>query len=73
MELLGLLSGEAMLNALFVIVVWGVIMWVLWWGLQKIAPPEPWMKVGTVVLVIMTVVVLINILLGLVGHQFIRW
>jgi hypothetical protein len=73
MELLALISGEQLLNALVYVVIWGVILWVLWWGLQKIAPPEPWLKVGTVLLVIITVVVLINILLSIAGHPFIRW
>lgn len=72
--LFGLISGEQLLSALFVLVIWGVIMWVLWWGLHKIAPPEPWLKVGTVILVLITVVVLINILLSLTGHGgFIKW
>lgn len=70
---LALISGEQLLNALVVLVIWGVILWVLWWGLHKIAPPEPWLKVGTVILVLITVVVLINILLGLAGHSFIKW
>lgn len=71
---LAVISGEQLLNALVVLVIWGVIMWVLWWGLHKIAPPEPWLKVGTVILVIITVVVLVNILLGLTGHGgFIKW
>lgn len=70
---LALVSGETLLNTLFTLVIWGVIMWVLWWGLNKISPPEPWRKVGTVILVLITVVVLINILLGLGGHSLIRW
>jgi hypothetical protein len=68
-----LISGEALLNTLFVLVIWGIIVWVLWWALNKIAPPEPWMKIGTVILVLLTVVVLVNILLSLIGHPFISW
>lgn len=71
--IIGAISGEQLLNSLIILVIWGVIMWVLWWGLHKIAPPEPWLKVGTVILVIITVVVLVNILLGLAGHSFIKW
>lgn len=70
---LALISGEQLLHVLFVLLIWGVIMFVLWWGLQKIAPPEPWLKVGTVILVIITVIVLVNILLGLVGHPIVKW
>lgn len=71
--LISLISGEQLLNVLFVLVIWGVILFVLWWGLHKIAPPEPWLKVGTVILVLVTVLVLVNILLGLVGHPLIAW
>lgn len=70
---LALISGEAILNALVVLVVWALILWVLFWGLGKINPREPWMKVGTVILVILTVVVLVNILLSLIGKSFIHW
>lgn len=66
-------SGEQLVNALVYLVIWGCILWVLYWGLNKIAPPQPWLKVGTVILVIITVVVLINILLGIAGKPFIRW
>jgi hypothetical protein len=69
----GLISGEALLGALFTLVIWAIILYVLWWGLGKIAPGEPWMKIGTVVLVLITVVVLVNILLGLTGTHLIHW
>lgn len=73
MSILMAISGEAILHALFVLVIWGLILWILYWALGKIAPPEPFMKIGTVILVILTVVVLINILLGLDGKAFINW
>ncbi len=68
-----LVSGEYLLSALFELCIWGVILWILWWGLNKIAPAEPFMKIATFILVILTVVVLINILLGINGHRFITW
>lgn len=71
--LVAMVSGEQLLNALLYVVIWGAIMWVLWWGLEKIAPQEPWKKVGNVALVLITVVVLVNILLGLVGRPIIQW
>lgn len=70
---LALVSGEQLLNALVYLVVWGIIVFVLNWGLHKINPGEPWMKVGTVILVILTVVVVVNVLLSLVGKSFIKW
>lgn len=46
------------------LVIWGLIFYVLWWGLAKIALPEPFNKIATVVLVVATVLVLIGILTG---------
>ncbi len=68
-----LMSGDKLIHALVVLVVWGVIMFILWWALGKIAPAEPWNKVGTVILVLITVVVLVNILLSLIGKPLIDW
>lgn len=72
-SILAVINGDQLIEALIYVVVWGVIMWVLWWGLNTIAPPEPWKKVGTVLLVLITVLVLVNILLGIGGHPIIRW
>lgn len=52
------------LTLLFALVIWGIIFWVLWWGLRTIAPPEPWGKVATVILVLATVYVLVGLLMG---------
>ena len=73
MTMLAVISGDTIIHALIAIVIWGLILWLCWWGLGKIAPPEPFMKIGTVILVLLTVVVLVNILLGLDGREFIRW
>ncbi len=53
-----------LLALLLTIVIWGVIFWVLWWGLGEIAPAEPFYKIAKVVLVIATVIVLIGLLTG---------
>lgn len=71
--LLAVISGESLINLLIILIVWGLIFGVLWWGVGKINPPEPWKTVITVVLVLITVLVLVNLLLGLIGHQFIKW
>jgi len=71
--ILAVISGDTVLSALVQLVIWGLILWILYWALGKIAPPEPFMKIGTVILVLLTVVVLVNILLGLDGRAFIRW
>ena len=71
--ILAVISGDTVLSALVQLVIWGLILWILYWAFGKIAPPEPFMKIGTVILVLLTVVVLVNILLGLDGRAFIRW
>lgn len=53
-----------LLAILFSLVIWGVIFYVLWWGLGVIALPEPFNKIGVVILVIATVYVLIGLLTG---------
>ena len=55
------------LSLLFSLVIWGIIFYVLWWGLGKIALPEPFSKVATVILVLATIIVLIGLLTGSVA------
>jgi len=71
--MLAVISGDTIIHALIAIVIWGLILWLCWWGLRTIAPPEPFLKIGTVILVLLTVVVLVNILLSLDGRAFIKW
>ena len=42
----------------------GVGMYVLWWGLGRIGLGEPWNKVATAALVVITVVLILRPLLG---------
>jgi heme A synthase len=58
-----------MIAILLTIVFWGIIFYVLWWALARIALPEPFNKIATVLLVVATVVVLIGILNGEI-HPF---
>lgn len=53
-----------MIALILTLVFWGLIFYVLWWGLGKIGLPEPFNKVITVVLIIGCVLVLIGILNG---------
>ncbi len=53
-----------MISLLLSLVIWGLIFYVLWWGLGKIGLPEPFNKIITVILVLATVVVLIGLLNG---------
>lgn len=71
--MLAVISGDTLISALVQLIIWGLILYLCWWGLGRIAPPEPFMKIGTVILVLLTVLVLINILLGIGGRPFIKW
>lgn len=53
-----------MITLLLTLIIWGVIFYVLWWGLGKIGLPEPFNKIAVVILVLATVYVLIGILTG---------
>ena len=46
------------------LVIWGLIFWVIWWGLGEMAIPEPFNKVIRVVLVLGVVIVVIGLLMG---------
>jgi uncharacterized membrane protein YwzB len=61
------MSGEGLIQILIYLVVWGLILYVLWWGLGKIGLPEPFNKIAVVVLVLISVIVLVNLLLGFTG------
>lgn len=52
------------LNLLVNIIIWGIVFAILWWGIQKVALPEPFNKVAVVVLVLLTIVVLLSLLFG---------
>lgn len=54
----------SLLILLLSLIIWGLIFWVLWWGLGKLAIAEPFNKVATVVLVIASIIVIIGILTG---------
>lgn len=68
-----MINGQELVSILIYLVVWGCVLYVLWWGLGKIGPPEPFMKIGTVVLVVLTVIVLLNLLFGFAGTPLISW
>ncbi len=54
-------------------VVAGLIFWLLWWAWNAINPPEPFKKVGTVLLVVIAALWMINFLLSLTGHPVISY
>lgn len=59
--------------ALLWVIVGAAIYFTCDWGITKINPKEPFKYIATVVVVLITVVLVINGLLGLVNHSFITW
>ena len=68
LPMLAVISTDSLLHALIWLVIMGLVFWVCWWALNTINPPEPFKKVGTVLLVLIAALLIINLLLGLVGH-----
>ena len=52
------------ISLLAYIIIWGLVLYVLWWGIGKIGLPEPFGKIATVVLVLLTIIVLLSLLFG---------
>jgi predicted PurR-regulated permease PerM len=68
-----MISGGLILNIVLQLVIGGLVAYVLWWALSKIALPEPINKVALVLLVILIAIWLINLLLTLGGHPIVHW
>ena len=61
------MDAHSLVMLLVWIVIIGMIFYVMWWGLGQIALPEPFDKIARAVIIIVTVLLLINALLGLTG------
>ena len=70
--ILSAISGESLIQTVVYVVCIGLVFWLLWWLLDYIKPPEPFYKVGRVILAVAAVLVLINILLSLAGHPIFK-
>ena len=68
-----MINANSLLSALLYLVVWGLILYVLWWGIERIGLAEPFNKIALVILVVITVVVLINLLMGFAGTPLFTW
>ena len=59
-------------SLLVYLVVWGLVLYVLWWAIGKIGLPEPFGKIAMVVLVLLTVAVLLNLVYPFPGLPRLR-
>lgn len=73
MNMLAQLSGQSVLAAVIWIVVAALIYFVVMWGIDKVGIPEPFHKIAVALVVLCVVVLLVNALLSMAGHPFIRW
>jgi hypothetical protein len=72
-KLLAAISGESLVQTVVYVICIGLVFWLLWWLLDYIKPPEPFYKVGRVLLAVAAVLFLINILMALAGRPIVRW
>jgi len=68
-----MIDAQALVTILVQLIIWGLIIYVLFWAIGKVGLPEPFQKISMVVLVILTVIILLNILSGFLGTPLFRW
>jgi hypothetical protein len=68
-----MISGALLLSLFVQLVIVGLIVWLVMWFLGWVGVPEPFNKVIKVILGLFILIYLINILLGLGGHQLFRY
>lgn len=71
--ILAVVSGQSLISLVVWLVVVGLVFYILWWLIGYIGLPEPFNKVVRVVIAVACALLLINVLLGMVDRQFIRW
>jgi hypothetical protein len=71
--ILAVIQIGGLFEAFIFFVVAGLIFWACWWFLDWVGLPEPFNKFAKVILGLFALIVVVNILLSLVGKQFIQW
>ncbi len=64
---------SSLVSVLLTLIVGGIVVWLLWWLLDYCGLPEPFNKVGHVIIAVVAVFFVISVLMGLVGHPIVRW
>jgi len=62
--------GILLLNAALWLVIFGIIYFIIDWGLQRLALPDPFNRLLNGLLVFAVVVCVINVVLFVIGHPF---
>lgn len=71
--MLAAVTGESIMWLVITIIIGGLVYALLEWAIKAIAIPEPFAKIARVVLILGVVVFLVNALLSVAGHGFIKW
>ena len=66
------LSIESLVEVVIYLLVVGGIFWLLLWLIGYIGIPEPFAKVAKIIIMVVGVLILINLLLGFVGHPMVN-
>ena len=68
-----MISLNVFMQTVIYLLVLGLIVWLLYWLIGVVNPPEPFRKVATVVLAILSVLAVVTVLMGLVTgrHVFV--
>lgn len=61
---------ETLLQAAIWMVIFGVLYFIIDWGLQRLALPDPFNKVLNGTLVFLVVLCVVNVVLFVIGHPF---
>lgn len=72
-SLLAVISGESIIKLVVTLVIGALIYWVITWALGQFKLAEPFATVIRVLVVLAVAVFLIDALLAVSGHGFIRW
>lgn len=64
-------SVDGLVQTVIYIVIVGLVFWLIWWFIGFAGIPEPFNKVIRVVVALLALLILINFLLGFVGHPIV--
>lgn len=73
MTILAAIDGASLIQSVIVLVVLGIIIAVLYWGIKQLPLPAPFPMVLNAVLVLIIVLLLINFLLSIIGKPLVVW
>ena len=65
-------SIDGMVEIVIYLVIIGLIFWVVWWFIGYVGVPEPFNKIIRVVMGLFALLIVLNLLLGMLGHPIVN-